>query len=327
MMSRRMTFVGGLVVLALFGGWGTTSVRAQSFDEADPVLFLITERLVSTEGETEQTSFWWSNPAEPAWTGTDRQLMDALETHRIAFLRPGDETRISRIYQRPQLSTNNAAALGSVLGARRIVLGDVTYQRTSPLAPTGLRGVVAEASLKLIDVTASSPEVLRTYRFERSIYVEASRGDGGESLERARRRLMPPVAELLAQTLSIVSGEVGIEDNELLLKFHGLERMAALKAIRRTVEALDPIEQTAVRWAAEGVIALELNPDRSADTQLVRRAADALRTHNFSPLRLKPRSADERDGEGAAFEVRITGTFPSTSEETRRESSPQGEPP
>jgi hypothetical protein len=299
-----------------------------SGDEPD-VLFLITERVVDASGETEETRFWWSNPSAPEWTETDRRLTTALDERGIGFLSPEGETRISRIYRRPDLSTNNAAALASILGARRIVVGRVTYRRVRALTAAGLVGVDARASMKVIDVTASEPEVLRDYRLGRSVYVPSTGTSTSESsgLDRARERLVPAMARLLDQTLSIVSGEVGVESDEPLLTFYGLERAAALDAIRRVIEELDPVESTGVRWAAEGVVALELNPGDASDTSLVRRAAEVLRDHSFEPLRLKPRTSSSEATPTLAFDVRITGTFEPTRRESRRDTPTRGETP
>lgn len=285
--SRRWLLVAATTLVLIATGGGAAG-QETGYEEGSgtEVLPLITERVEGAGASEPKVGYWWSNATEPKWTGTDRALEDGLRKTRGRMMRPGGDVRISRIYRTPELSVDNAVALASVVGARRIVVGEVRYHlEESGLLPA-LDGVRAEADLQILDAASSEPTVVQSFEFERSVYD--SDGDG-EVLETARSTVGEGVGRLIGRALSSTSGPVGVGGEEPLLVLHDVERGEALNRIRSFIEQLDAIDESRVRWASEGLVALEMNPGEIDDPEAIRYAARALVNHDFDRMTVSDR--------------------------------------
>lgn len=281
-----LSAVATTLVLVAMGGDAVGQDSGFGEGGGKEVLPLITETVEREEDSDPKVGYWWRNATEPKWTETDRALEDGLRKSSGRMMRPGGDVRISRIYRTPELSVDNAVALGSVVGARRIVVGEVRYHLEKSALLPALNGVRAEAELQILDAASSEPTVIQSFDFERSVYD--SDGDG-DVLETARSTVGEGVGRLIGRSLSSASGPVGVGGEEPLLVLHDVERGEALSRIRSFVGQLDAVEQSRVRWASEGLVALEINPGETDDSEAIRYAARALVNHDFDRMTVSDR--------------------------------------
>ena len=313
---RRLLLVCALTALGSLVG--AKSLRAQESGLQKPgkasLLMLVTEKVVGPEG-SEEVGYWWSNPTSPEWTGTDEALEEALAKTNARALTPSDDVRISSIYQTPDLSLDNASALSSIVGARRTVVGTVRYERRPVERLAGLGRVDVDGTLQLVDVTSSEPSVVRTIEVERTLFESRAEGDAdgeGEAdalLERARGRFASVAGALLGRTVAASSGPVGLETRERLLGFHDLKHGRALELLEQFLAELDVVEATRVRWASEGMVAVELNPGGHDDPETVDYATRALASHSFERMSIRRRERAEKTDGLVEFDVELSEDF------------------
>lgn len=332
MLEGSHTWIGVVLAvgLAVVGGSPTRAEQSSRGGDND-LLLLVTEKLERPSSDRTETRYWWSNPKNPQWTATDRALKQALADTDAAAMTPPGDVRVSRIYRTPDLSLDNAASLASILGARRIVLGEVTYQPTTAGILPGYDGLRVEGKLQVVDVTTSEPSVIRSLEVRRSVFAP---GDGsGNSVDkegasddrrpiarRARRRFAGVVGTLLDRTVVAASGEVGVETEEPLLALHDLKRGGALRAVREFLAGLDTVDDTRVRWASEGRIAVEINPSKADDVDAVRYAARTLTKHDFDRLSVRRMKKAETGPSQIALAVELADNF---DEPRRRDEEPK----
>ena len=279
------------------------------------LLMLVSQQVASADSGASEIGYWWSNPTEPQWTGTDRSLLSALEESGVSPMKPAGDVRISRIYRTPDLSVDNAAALASLLDARRAILGRVTYRRHSGRLLGGLHGVEARATLQLVDVASAEPSVIRKIEISRSYFGEDPEG----LLERSQQSVATVAGRLLGRTIGSASGPIGIATSEPLLAFRNLQKGAAMEVIRSTLGQLDVVESLRIRWASEGIVAFELNPAKRDESGSIDYATRSLLNHSFKHLRLSRRDRSTLDN-AVEFDVQITGPIDEqrpTSEESK----------
>ena len=147
----------GLVALLVPGpAMGQGDAEGQKRNRSS-LLLLVSQQVEQAPSGDSKTRYWWSNPTEPQWTQTDRSLMEALGTAGVSTLQPAGDVRISRIYRTPNLSTDNATALASLMEARKAVLGRVTYRLRPSRTVVGLEAIEVRAELQLVDVASAEP--------------------------------------------------------------------------------------------------------------------------------------------------------------------------
>lgn len=277
------------------------------------LLTLVTEKVQRPDDKKATTHYWWSNPTKPQWTGTDRALKEALESTSARALTPPGDIRISRIYRTPDLSIDNAAALASILGARRIVFGEVVYRPTPSKVLSGKTRVQVDGAVQIVDVSSSEPSVLRTVKVHRSLYVDRDREEGGDgpnsALDQARKGFAAVAGRLIGRSVAASSGPVGIDSAEHLLAFRDLERGRALDLVGSFLSELKRVEATRVRWASEGVVTLEVNPGQQDPWETVDYAARALASHKFDRMTLKRRSGEKGADPLVEFDVELADDF------------------
>src|SRR5690554_1476472 len=150
------------------------------------LLLLITERV---DGELEGAqaptlNYWWEQASGPKWSASDTLIREVLGQKQVGVLTPSAQVQISKIYRRPELSAGNAATLGELVGAKKVLVGTVSYTLAEPVEVLGLRRVSAFAEIQLMPAeSGASP--LQRFTVEREAF--SARGD--EALAQAREAL------------------------------------------------------------------------------------------------------------------------------------------
>lgn len=284
--------------VAVTAGLSATAA-AQSAESGGRLLLLVNETVERPGEGGVTTRYWWQDPADPQWTETDRILTSELREVPGQVVEPTGETRISKIYRRPELSLDNAASLASLLGARRVVVGNVRYEYSNATDLPGLRAVHVDATLQLVDAASAEPKVLRSFETSRSMF---GAGDLEKLGERARKDVAGRAADLLGRVLTAASGRVGVESSEPVLAFHDLRRGAALDRIRTFVAELDEVDEFRVRWASEGLVAFVVNPGAEDSQEALEYVTKAVAEHQFDRMRVTRR---ELSGDSGAYEFDV----------------------
>lgn len=266
-----------LITLSFLGIAGATERQGTG----PGALLLITEEVHDARGQTSQIRYWWDSPREPAWTVTDKGVMAELSARGIAPIRVGD-TNISRIYRRPHLSLENAATLGGILGANQVLVGQVRYHVEPQLVQLGLHGVKAVASVELVAAQASQVRVLKRFTIERQIFAS----DAETALEQAREQTSVALGALMASDLSKIAGPVGVKSEERLIGLRNAESQQILDEVIKFLTDLETVDLVSERWAAEGIIALEINPGRVDSDDVIEYVLRVLEHHRFNDFRL-----------------------------------------
>jgi len=221
-----------------------------------------------------QAAFWWAAPGALAYTPSDVLMQGVLRARGIEVSRPADGVNISKIYRRPYLSKPNASALGLILGTRRVFVGSVIYEELGalPIGPTGFKATVV---VDFVDALAGG---------EQRIVLErvAWRGEPEDAKSAVRKDAMEGLGELMVRLVERAKGEVGVGATERLLVVRGVPTERALEEIRTALMALDGVDAVGLRWAAEGTLALELNPGSEDPDDRVEYAARALVERAFT---------------------------------------------
>jgi hypothetical protein len=211
------------------------------------ILPLITERSGGS------SSFWWEEPADPAFSDFEQALLREAAGLIIDVSTLSDPPGVSRIYRVPDLSATNARNLGGLFEANQVLVGDLVVGE-SEMAAGGFFWVAeAEISYRLLSV-----DVEVTHAESRRIFL----GRGTDAAA-ARDAAVSHAAEYLAEVVSRLqsrldpTAEADATSPTLLLI--GLERAATLVALkgelRRHGEIVTDVREV---WASEGVIALEV---------------------------------------------------------------------
>lgn len=184
---------------------------------------------------------------------------------------------------------------------RRALVGTVTYERLAPVAPLELTGWRARATVELVSTSGDAPEVIRTFTLERAAFD----ADSDAALQRGRQTIARALADLLARSLSRLGGPVGVDAGERLIGLRGAGSASIYREIVSNLKKLDSIRDVQVRWAAEGLIALEINPGSQDPDDRVAAAVRALRETEFEGFMLAP-VADATRPDLSSFTVRAT---------------------
>lgn len=256
------------------------------------LLLLITEKVDGqlTGAQAPTLHYWWEQASAPKWSASDTIIRQVLGQEQVGVLAPSDRVQISKIYRRPELSAGNAATLGELVGARKVLVGTISYTLAEPVELLGLRRVSAFAEIQLMPAeSGASP--LQRFVVEREAF--SPRGD--EALEQAREALSQALGTLVAATIRRGSGPVGVQGEEGFIGLRNAENAGALEAIMEFLEGLDVVKQVSIRWASEGLIALEINPGTQDSADTIEYAIRALGSQSFEAFTLaqNPRSPVE----------------------------------
>lgn len=143
------------------------------------ILALISENL------NEETQYWWSSDT-PEFGGFSKALKVSFEQNRFKFFIP--QSPISKVFQKPNLTTGDARSLASILGAKIILNGMITWKEDPPTY--GYSIVSAQLKVKFLthNDSHSQFQVFKGVAF-------------AGSLEEARARVRVQLAQELTQYL------------------------------------------------------------------------------------------------------------------------------
>jgi hypothetical protein len=265
----------------------TAPAAAQEGEEAVVSLLTETVRLADSDA---QTGFWWQTPTAPSWTETDAMLRQRLEASNIRFFTPSGQSRISKIYRRPNLSLANASTLGELMGGDRLVVGHVVYEQAGSIGPLGVTHVKASVTLTMTRA-GKAADVGQTLELTRHAYGNQT----DKALKDARSRLVAAMAEAIESSVSTGPGRVGWSAGERLIALRNVSRATVLEDIKTFLEGLEGISNVEVRWAGQGVIALEINPGADDKPDTIEYAIRALANQTFDEFSLarQPRPVAE----------------------------------
>jgi|GEM_PF-2268880 hypothetical protein len=293
MSSREKAMVGhtftrllqmSIFALAAFAMPAASSVaNAQEKKRDEPLMVFLTEEVRAAQ-DAREVAFWWKDFSSPVWTETDRALTRALERSGGVVAKPGAAgKKVSRLYSTPYLPDENAASLAGLLGSSDAFVGAVIYEvipSELPVAKVGWRALV---SLELVDAATQRPVGQRIV-IERVVF--ANNKDAG--LKEARAQVADGLAKLMLRTRQRAKGPVGLaadtEREEPYVVLRKGERSAALETLRRSLLAVEGVDDVVVRWVARGHIALEINPGKEDDPLLVQRAVQAVTEQPPGPV-------------------------------------------
>lgn len=252
---------------------GVTAAWAQTSGE---VAVLITE--VIEEGLETQPGprAWWVNGEEPAWTESDTLLFDQLLSQGVAVLRP-ESIHISRIYRRPLLPLANAAQLGGLLGATRVLVGTITYAPLEPMPPLRRAGIAVTAEVELAGTGGTDGVSMQRFTVSRKVYGEETETLMLEALQEGTRAL----GDVMGRSLRRARGKIGVETAVPLLALRNLQTAETLERLRGRMLELDEIDSVEIRWASEGVVALEINEEGASSLDLIEYVASVIENHRF----------------------------------------------
>lgn len=250
---RRRTTLAATVVAAAV--WMTAATASAETVDTDVAVFLT--EVVEAGGEAgQEISFWWSDAGDPTWTDSDEVIFDALRDAGVEPVMPA-EVDISRIHRRPGISTENAARLGALVDAERVLVGEVHYRVLEPVAPLGYPGVEARAEVDLVPVRDSRGVSLDRFTVTRQVF-STNGADMSRMFEEARAVAGRALGDVMGQSLRRSIGEVGTSSDGPLLALRNVERAENLEAIRERLQGLEEVDDVIERWAAEGTIAFEI---------------------------------------------------------------------
>lgn len=248
-----------------------TSVPARVADAAENILVLATQVVADDAGEVQ--SFWWATGSTPQWTQTDEALKSAMVQEGAGFAEPSDLGSLSKIYRRPAPSDANALAMASVFGRSRVLVGTIRYEPTT-LRPVGLVGWSATVDLRLLSSASTGQAVERRLKFSRAMWARSDE----EVLTALREQIATAVGQVVAGGLKRKTGPVGVDSDELLIGVQTPGSRRAIDAVRAKLETLGGVTSARERWAAEGVVVLEVNPLEVDPEDSVRQYASLLGT-------------------------------------------------
>lgn len=245
------------------------------------LLVLVTEETADDTGIDQ--AFWWESGAAPAWSPTDLALREALKAVGAGFSEPANLSSLSKIYRKPAPSDTNATAMATVFGRTTVLVGTVRYRPTT-LRPVGLVGWTAEVSVRLVDRAASGTQVLRAVTFDRARW--ASNDD--EARASLRQDVASGISAAIAGGLTRNVGPVGLDSDELMVGIVAPSTRAALDAARTKLASFAGVTSVQERWAAEGVVVLEVNPGVVDPPESMRQYVSLLTSEGAGRFRVVP---------------------------------------
>jgi hypothetical protein len=296
MMPQRLLrlTLGGLVTLVV----ALTSVSAAKAQQdsipptARDVLPLITETVALDDGESPTVRYWWVQPGSPTWTESDKRIRQTLEAKGVDLVDLSSDVRISKIYRRPSLSAPNAATLGSLVGAKRVLVGTIAYERKPGIGPVGLERVTASADISLVSAESGESAALSRFTVQREGFAYSAE----EALELARGQTTAALSTLIANSLMRGPGPVGVHSEEKFIGLRSPQNALALQRVMNFLEGLDQVDAVQVRWTSEGLVALEVNPGKDDSEDIVEYAIRALANQSFEEFSLFKQARPSADG-------------------------------
>lgn len=295
--STLRSTISALVVLLIVGLAIPSAVAQSNKAIASPatardVILMVTEEVALDKDASTTVRYWWVQPEQPQWTESDKILRSALIESGVDLVGLSSDVRISKIYRTPNLSLANAATLGSLVGAKRVLVGNVTYERKQDVGPVGLVRMAASADIKLVSAESGETTALSRFTVEREGFAKTA----DAALAGVRRETAAALSTLVANTLMRGPGPVGVQAEEKFIGLRNAENALVLQKVTNFLESLEQVDSVGVRWASEGVIALEVNPGKIDAEDIVEYAIRALKNQSFEEFTLATGGAPSAEG-------------------------------
>ncbi len=283
--NKAVKSVQVLIVLLVgisisFGSLSSADAQQGGAKASRGVLLLVSEEFEGADAKNT-VNFWWSSPQNPAWTKSDTVMMDVLRKAGVNAVDP-QNANISRIYRTANLSMANASALGSLLGAQQVIVGQIRYRELAPVMPLNLAGLEADATLHLLAAGSSDVSAMKRFTVERQGFGV----DREAVLDDMRLQTAQAAGGLISGTLSKSSGPVGIQTTERLIGLKNIGNASILADVKAFLKEIESVEAVVERWASEGIIALEVNPGKVDNPDGIEYVLRVLESHSFDGFRL-----------------------------------------
>jgi len=243
-----------------------------------------------THLDGDQEHYWWAEPNTPRWTESDEALKTILSDIGVPVVDPStmpDPPQISRlVYGHGRLSTTNAINLAVLFGAKRLITGVTVVEPVGPSPIFGYPGF--KVSLDLHVFTTNTTVELLPVAIEEVAFAE----DANEARRRATERAFARARLMLAHLPALQEAEVGVPSAEPVLVVTGLEDAAPLVELKRQLKTFEGVTDVMEVWAAEGVVAVEINPGALDDPTLILNAIDHLLRQDLPGFSLQEVSRD-----------------------------------
>jgi hypothetical protein len=168
-----------------------------------------------------------------------------------------------------------------VVGADFVVKGDVDFA-FGKRRVFGLGELEAGANVELFSADKRD-EFSRSFEIRRRRFASEPR----QLLEPVRKEIATAIAAQVEGFLEQHEMPIGVELDEPLIGLEETGKAVNFRKVRAFLSGLKDVDSAVVNWAAEGVIALELNPDGEDGRQLYQRAVEKLLSNRFSDFRLE----------------------------------------
>lgn len=280
--GRTMAVVVTSALLVMFGHNAESTESSDGAASGPRILPVVT---LKTGAEA---SYWWQTPSDPQWTPFDDRLRKTLEREGVRTVDFTDTPRISQIYQRPDLSLQNAAALCSLLDVRRLLHGTVTVREFSPGPAHGTALAVARADLQFVDTGGRAPTVLQEVAIDRT----ATAPSMDVAIENVQRRVGEAAGEIVGRITRGSDGRTGFSREEPMIGVWGARKAATLERLQRKMQKADEVDTVVRRWAAEGVVGFEVNPGQQDPARRIEYVARTILEDRISWVTLRRRERE-----------------------------------
>ena len=262
-----MNFMHKFAKLSLF----TTTFLSAVFGFASPIMALpgdlrgapkINVTIAESTDAARRDSGWWPSNFEAA-----RPWVEAFRTMGSEVIAPYEISNPPRlsptVYGQYPLSNSTAKTMASLFGASIVVNGQIAYACESrDLQYT----CAATAKIDLTAGNARLTSIDRTYRAS------------AKSIDNAQRQIRQRIAFELEPAI-IVAQNTGKKSLPAIvsypvLRFASMPDADALVAMRKCIKRIDGVTDIAERFVANGMIAIEINPNHAPIGDDFRRIVD-----------------------------------------------------
>lgn len=217
---------------------------------------------VKNADDPESLYFWWRDDVPQIGPDQDAMLV-GLRSGGVQTVQPPDLSRISRVFRQPILSESNAANLARLVGAQRIVVGEIVVAKGDPLGPLRIPEQKLEVTATVVDVTAAGVKASHLGRVNVSAFSHDSGAPYVRLGEELARRMRQP-----AKSVDVDAPIV--RDETLVVLPRDLSSGAQSAVLRRLSD--QPNLSFRAAWVNERYLALECNPAQDDTSEFIQKA-------------------------------------------------------
>lgn len=254
-----------------------TVASSQTAKTPSAVVFL-TEDWSDDKGQRNQ-SFWWKTPDKPQYSALDKILYPALKKQGVLLPVLPPNAPFSTVYRRAHMAPTNAAALLTLVGQKQALVGSVIYRTIASQDPFAKVGMQVIAKVLVVQAGQTTFDLKKMITVKRTVFTQ----NAPKAMTHLRKALSTELSGVLARTLKQRQGSVGVVSQERLIVLQGVKDHKRLQAIQQRLLQLEQISEVRVKWAASGHIALEINPKKQDNEDIIEQATRTLIQHDFKP--------------------------------------------